>query len=264
MSDGSHLTLDAWLRAAYAPEAGACPPPEAFLEEEMARLSPGERQALEEHAAHCPACAAEQDLARLFDAAPEEADVAPEDLDFVVSRLAPPAAPPATAPVPSNVVPFPGPRRTPEAPRSQPRSRTLFRFAAAALVVMGVGLAYRAYQSPEPGLPPPELGGEMRGGAVEALSPVGEVADLPAELRWSPAKDAAAYRVRITAVDGSVLWETTVRQPAAPLPAEVGGRLHRAVRYTWTVEALDAQGGRLALSAPVSFQMKPEPEKPSL
>jgi hypothetical protein len=252
MSDGSPRTLDAWLRAAYAAEEAGCPPPEAFLEAEAEGLSPAERRALDEHAARCPACAAERDLARLFDAAPEEAGVRPEDLDFVVSRLQETA--PARSATP-NIVPFPGPRRA-----EAPRSRSFLRFAAAALLVIGAGLGYRALQTPDPALPPPELGGVMRGSEVEAVSPVGDVAEIPAELRWVVVEGAASYRVRITAVDGSVLWEGTASTPPALLPAEVAGRLHRAVLYTWTVEALDPSGARLASSEPVQFKVRPVPE----
>jgi hypothetical protein len=245
MSDGSRQTLDAWLRAAYAdPEAG-CPPPEAFLEAEMEGLSPEARRALDAHADRCPACAGERDLARLFDAAPEEADVRPEDLDFVVGRLQAP-----------NVVPFPAPRRA-EVPRSRRQNSALLRFAAAALLVIGLGLGYRAFQSPGPELPDPEIGGVMRGGEVEALAPLGDVAEIPAELRWVVVDRAAVYRVRITAVDGSILWEATASAPPVQLPADLAGRLHRAVVYTWTVEALGPGGGRLASSEPVRFRVRP-------
>ncbi|HBL29817.1 MAG TPA: hypothetical protein DD490_23520 [Acidobacteria bacterium] len=262
MSDGSRQTLDAWLQAAYAPDAGACPPPEAFLAAERADLSPAGQQAIDAHADRCPACAAERDLARLFDAAPAEAGVAPEDLEHVVSRLAAPTAAPAR----SNVVPFPGPRRpAPAAPAAPARtvSRSLLRFAAAAVLVLGFGLTWRVLQAP-PDLPTPEVGGALRGATVEVVAPVGEVADLPAELRWGAVPGAAGYRVRLTTVDGSVLWEAATQTPVAPLPADLAGRLHRAVRYTWTVEALDPQGGRLAISPPVGFQAKPRPEEPPL
>lgn len=261
MSNGSPRTLDAWLQAAYTAEEAGCPPPEAFLEAEAEGLSPEDRQALEEHAARCPACAAERDLARLFDAAPDGAGVQPADLDFVVSRLeeaSPVRSAPAGAP---NVVPFPGPRRA-EAPPARPvrRSSSFLRFAAAALLVIGAGLGYRAYQSPGPALPAPEVGGVVRSSEVEVLSPVGDVEEMPRELRWVLMDGAASYRVRIIAVDGSVLWESTAPAPPARLPAEVTGRLHRAVLYTWTVEALDPSGARLASSELARFKVKPGPE----
>ncbi|HSU84743.1 MAG TPA: hypothetical protein VLR69_20175, partial [Thermoanaerobaculia bacterium] len=83
--NASPLTLEEWLRAAYAGDEAGCPPPEAFLEAEA--LAPAERRRLDEHAGRCPACAAERDLARLFDAGPEAAEVSAGDVDFVVARL---------------------------------------------------------------------------------------------------------------------------------------------------------------------------------
>jgi hypothetical protein len=267
MSEETLRTLDEWLRAAYdskeAAEEAGCPPPEAFLEAETEGLSPEDRRTLDEHAARCPACAAERDLARLFDEAPDAAGVRPEDLDFVVSRLeetspvrSAPAAPASKAP---NVVAFPGPRRVEAlAPAPARRSPAILRFAAAAILVIGAGLGYRAFQSPDP-LPAPEIGGVVRGGEVEALSPAGELAEVPRELRWEPREGAASYRVRITTVDDSVLWE--MKTPVSPvvLPAEVSTKLHRAVLYIWTVEALDPSGARLATSEPVRFRVKPAP-----
>lgn len=255
MSD-EQRTLAAWLRAAYTSEETGCPPPEAFLEAELEGLSPEDRRRLDEHAGRCPACAAERDLARLFDAAPEEADVRPEDLGFVVSRLE------ETSPVrPSlpNVVPFPAPRRA-EAPRPRPRSNAFLRFAAAALLVLGAGLGYWAVYSPGPELPEPELGGAMRGSEVETVAPAGDVAEIPRELRWVAVEGASSYRVRITTVDGSVLWEGTALAPFVSLPADVAGRLHRAVLYTWTVEVLGPDGARLASSEAVRFKVRPTPE----
>lgn len=247
------MTLEQWLRAAYASEEAGCPPPEAFLEAEAGALFPEERRALDEHASRCPACAAERDLARLFEAAPEGADVRPEDLSFVVSRLEE-ASP--VRPAQPKVVPFPGPRRE-AAPPVPARSRAWVRFAAAAVLVLAAGLGYRAFQVPEPALPTPEVGEVVRGGEVEAVSPVGEVAEMPGELRWVPREGAVSYRVRLTAVDGAVLWEGTALAPPVRLPAEVAGGLHRAVVYTWTVEALGPAGERLASSGPVSFKAKP-------
>jgi hypothetical protein len=256
MTDASPRTLDAWLRAAYASQEAGCPPPESFLEAEAEGLSADERRVLDAHADRCPACAAERDLARMFEAAPDEADVRPEDLSYVVARME------ETLPVrpASSVTPFPGPRRE-EAPRSRP-SRSLLRFAAAAVLVLGGLLGYRAFQNPEPTLPaPPEVGGVMRGSEVEILAPVGDVAEMPTELRWVPKGGAAFYRVRITAVDDTVLWEGTTLAPPARLTEEVAGRLHRAVFYTWTVEAMDASGAPLAVSEPVRFKVRPAPEE---
>jgi hypothetical protein len=247
------LSLDEWLNAAYT-EAG-CPPPEAFLEAET--LAPEERRRLDEHADRCPACAAERDLARLFAGAPGAAEVSGEDVDFVVARLE------AASPVKpaGQVVPFPARAARPAAVPAPRRaaSRQIWKIAAALILVLGGGLLFRLTQPGAPPLPTPEVGGPVRGGEIEAISPVGDVGEIPLELRWTPREGARLYRVRLSAVDDTVLWEGTVPAPPARLPDEVAARLHRAVSYLWTVEALDAAGARMAASEPVRFRAQPTP-----
>ena len=256
----SPMSLDEWLRAAYDDTAAGCPPPEAWLEEELAARTPQERRRLEAHAAHCPACAAERDLAQGFDAG-AQAGVRPEDVDFVVSRLA------AAAPV-GNVRDFSRFRdarretakTVPVTARRRFESNPLWRLAAAAVLVIAAGLAFQVSRPGAPPLPAPELGGVVRGGEVEAVYPLGEVAGLPAELRWAPKAGATSYRVRLSTVDDTVLWSATVPASPARLPAEVTGTLHRAVVYLWRVEAPGPGGERLGASEPGRFRARPAPE----
>lgn len=254
MTTDAPRDLQDWLRATYDASADAgCPPPEAYLEAESGALTADARRALDEHAGRCPACAAERDLARLWDAAPEEAGARPEDVAFVVSRLE--AASPVRRPAPTNVTPFPGPRRAVRAP-----SFVFTRLAAAAVLILAAGLGFRALYRPQPPLPAPTAGGVVRSAEIEALAPRGELEEIPVELRWKPWNGALSYRVRLIAVDGTVLWEAKVSAPPARLPHETAGRLHRAVTYTWTVEALGSDGSVLAASEPVRFRARPDPE----
>lgn len=249
------LTLDDWLRAAYDDPAAGCPPPEAWLEEELAARTPEERRRLEAHAAHCPACAAERDLARDFDAGAEAAGVRPEDVAFIVSRLET-ASPVRTG----KVVPFRAPRQAAPSQATPSRMGDWRRLAAAAVVILAAGLGFQLFRPSAPPLPALPTGGVVRGGEVEAVSPVGEVAGLPAELRWTPRPGASSYRVRLSTVDDTVLWETTVPSPPARLPAEVARTLQRAVVYVWSVEALGPAGERLGASEPARFRARPAPE----
>jgi hypothetical protein len=294
-------TLDAWLHAAYADPDAGCPPPEAFLEAKLSALAPAERRRLEQHAERCAACAAERDLARLFDQAPEIAGVRPEDLDYVTARLAAAspvagAAPAATGtaavdpaaprtrreepPSGAQVIRFPGPTPA-QAPVAAPAVRTarraparswpLARLAAAAMLVLAAGLGFQLMRPEPPALPAPQAGQAVRGATIEILSPLGELAEPPSELRWAPWNDAAGYRVRILEVDGTTLWEERVPaaaavQPGTPaetvsLPGEVRARLQRAVTYRWTVEALGPAAGpdpaRLAVSEPAELRIRP-------
>ena len=251
--------LAEWLRDAYADAAAGCPPPEAYLADELAALQPDERRRLEAHADTCPACNAERELAQAFDAG--ETGAAGDDVDWVTARLrgeavasAQPAAATAPAGMPQagRVVPF----------RGRPAARTWVRFAAAAVLVVAAGLTVRTMYERPPALPAPPHGGVVRGSEVEVVSPVGEVAEPPRELWWTPVAGAAAYRVRLLAVDDTVLWETTTSAPPAPVPAEVMARLQRAVRYSWMVEALAADGTAVGRSAPARFRVRALPESP--
>lgn len=253
-NDAPQLSLAEWLRKAYSEAEAGCPPPEAFLEE--AALAPEERRRLDAHADRCPACAAERDLARLFAGEPKEAGVSREDLDFVVARLA------AVSPVrpAGQVVPFPSAVSAdrPASRRSPSRwPRPARKLAAAVILALGGGLLLRLATPPAPRLPTPVTGDLVRGGEIDPLSPVGEVAAIPSQLLWVPRTWASSYRVRLTAVDDTVLWESTVPAPPARLPADVVNGLHRAVSYTWTVEALDGAGARIAVSEPIRFRAKP-------
>jgi hypothetical protein len=251
--------LEDWLRAAYSEEEAGCPPPEAFLAEEMERLTPEERRRLDEHADRCPACAAERDLARMFDAGPaaDIEGVLSEDVAFVVSHLE--ANSPVRSASKGKVVAFP--TAAPK-PAPKPAHPAIWRLAAAVILVLGAGMLFQLTRSGAPPLPAPGTGTVVRGGEVEAVAPVGEIAGIPPELRWEPRSGAVSYRVRLSTVDDTVLWETTVPAPPARLPTEVAGQFHRAVVYVWTVEALDASGGRIAVSEPVRFRARPAVSAP--
>jgi hypothetical protein len=245
-------TLGAWLRETYQ-DAG-CPPPEAYLAEELAALSPADRRRLEEHADRCPACAAERDLARSFDDGPVSLPAA--DVDFVASRLEE-ASP--VRPSRGRVVPF-RPRTAVAAPVSRRTGSPAWRIAAALFMVLGAVLLFQLTRpGGPPALPAPGTEGVFRGGEIEPIAPVGEIAVVPDEFLWERVEGARSYKIRLLAVDDAVLWETAVPAPPARLPAEVFGSLHPAVSYTWTVEALGPMGERLAVSEPVQFRARPVP-----
>jgi len=233
------IPLGEALRSAWSPADGH-PSPETFLSWEMETLPSEERRRIEEHVAHCPVCAAERDLARLF----EEAE-AGEDVDFIVARLEKkkearviPIAPARAVARPSRVSPFWG-------------------LAAAALLAITFGVLFQMRQAP-PALPDPGAAGVFRGAELRLVSPVGELEQAPGELRWEEVPGARSYRWRLISVDGTVLGEGTVPGSRARLPESLIRSLKPAVVYTWTVEALDAQDGRLALSEPVRFRVRPQ------
>lgn len=244
------MSLSESLRSALSPD-GDCPSPEEYLSLEAGEATPEERRRLEAHAARCPACAAERELARLFHGGPEEGGVSREDLDAVVSRLEglrlhetrPPLAFPAPA-------------------RKRPPLHWVGSLAAVVALAVALGLFFQGRQAP----PLPNRGAVdvQRGGAVElrAVQPAGEFPEMPREFLFEEMKGARSYRVTLRAVDDSVLWQETVTAPPARLPEEAARGLHPAVVYAWTVEALNERGDRLAVSEPARFMVRPPGESP--
>ena len=231
-------SLEASLAEAYDADPG-CPEPRTFLAGSWSALAEAEQRRIESHAERCPRCAAERDLARAFDEGAEADRARDRDLDWVVSRLE---------------------RARPAAAHAAWRRIQTWRWAAAAAAVLVVAAAAFLAQRPgAPPLAPPRSGAPavLRGSALEILGPEGDVAEAPAELRFSAVEGAERYRVRLVAVDDAVLWDETVREARAPLPPAVREALRPAVTYRWRVEALDAAGAVRALSGEASFRVVP-------
>lgn len=222
-----------------------CPPPEDWLRLETGEATAEERRRLEEHAARCPACASEREMARLFAEAPETGQ--DEDVDYVVAKL-------EALNLPARPVPLAFPSRR------RPAVVWAARLAAVLVLALGVALFFRAGQAPP--LPDPGAGEVYRGVQVRPIGPSGEISQMPGEFRWEGVQGARSYRVILRAVDDAVLWQETVTAPSARLPEDVARGLHPAVLYRWSVEALDERGARLAASEPVRFLVRPPGESP--
>jgi hypothetical protein len=247
-------SLAEWLLDAWASPAAGCPPPESWLAEEQAALAPDERERLRAHLASCPACRAESELAAAFDAGEAAADGG--EVATLVAALRGEERNAPARPVVSLDE------------RRRARQARWLRLAAAAMVALGIGLAFQTLRAPAPTVPPES--GVMRGGALEALAPVGEVAALPGELRWEGGEEARSYRVRLESAAGDPIWQAEVAAGAPgmtasiALPVETRAELRRAVTYRWTVQALDAEGRVVAASEAVPFRAAPGPEPPAI
>lgn len=221
------------LARAYASVPG-CPRPEVFVAAAWAALDPDERRRIESHVDDCPACAAERDLARSFESA-AASDAADPDVEWIVAEL----------------------ERARFAPQRR-RPRVDWRWAsAAALVLVALGAALALRQGPPPLAHPTSQRVVLRGAALELFAPRGDVAAAPAELRFGAVPGAASYRVKILEVDDTVLWEQELAAPQAPIPDDVRARLGEAVTYRIQVEAFDANGARIGVSAPAAFRVVP-------
>ena len=234
---------DPELLARALERTAVCPPLERLAAAALGDLDPAAAALVAEHARGCPACAAELALARGFEAEPAPS----AEIDGVVDRLR--GGQPATG---ARVVEF--------RPRSAPRpaaSRS-YRWAAAAMLVLGLGLAWQATRS---SLPPDLVGpggsGVVRGGEIEPLSPIGETAGAPAEIVWTAVPGAARYRVELLDVAGDRLGGGETSATTFALSAELRARLLPRARYGWRVVALAADGSETARSETVEFEVRP-------
>jgi hypothetical protein len=94
-----------------------------------------------------------------------------------------------------------------------------------------------------------------RSQGVELISPKGDLAKAPEELRWAAVVGAAQYRVQILEVDRVVLWQGTTTSLMVRVPVDVQNKVLPGKRLIWQVEALDAGGKELAQSSQ-SFRKK--------
>lgn len=111
--------------------------------------------------------------------------------------------------------------------------------AVAAAVLIGV-----VFQRPAP---QPDTGFEIRSDRLLAIAPAGEVASV-SELRWSSPYNASRYRVSVRSGERVVATGETAEE-RFPVTLTSGS-------YTWTVEALDANGRTIAASKPQAFRVR--------
>jgi anti-sigma factor RsiW len=103
--------------------------------------------------------------------------------------------------------------------------------AAAAAVVLVVMLPGRP--APEPVHREPAVQSSL---APATLAPEGSVTRLE-ELTWTGVVGADRYRVALFDTAGRVLWEATVSDTTALVPATVSASLDAASSYFWSVRA---------------------------
>lgn len=135
---------------------------------------------------------------------------------------------------------------------------------AAAAVLAVVAGALLSGTGPAPPLPEAPESTVARGAPrVKLLEPTGDRPEMPARLAWEEVADASRYRVRILAVDDTVLWQGESSTGALTLPPQALAALHPGVVYYWTVDALDTHGEVKVVSEAARFQVVPprEPRK---
>lgn len=144
------------------------------------------------HRGTCAACEAElATLSAFLTAAPSAAEA--DDVRWIRARVEEKFAAPERAPWWKFVL-SPG-------------------FALAAVAVIGVSIGYQMMHPPQPALSTTGIGELRATSAIEFETDGGEVAALPAEVRWKPVAGAMLYQVDILGVDGEKLYATQVTAP---------------------------------------------------
>ena len=150
------------------------------------------------------------------------------------------------------------------ATRRQPAwRRTAWSLAAAAVLVLTISGTLRTLDQSPPPLPPPPSKTTLRSAVIEGIEPMGSISETPSAFRWQETTGRDSYRLEVRAVDDQVLWSGTSKAPVLEVPPELAELLHSAVTYTWSVEARDVSGARVAWSPPIEFRMSADMEHSS-
>jgi hypothetical protein len=95
----------------------------------------------------------------------------------------------------------------------------------------------------------------MRSSAITILSPIGDLREKPAEIRWEAVPNAVRYRVQIMAVDRAELWSADANSPRIALPPAVETSIVPSKTLLVQIAAFGASGQKIAESETVRFRL---------
>ena len=127
---------------------------------------------------------------------------------------------------------------------------------AAATLGAAVFIGLREGRAPELTQPSPAAATVLRSAGITTLSPAGELAVPPSELRWEPRIDAASYSVQVMEVDHAELWSAETRDTSLALPPALRARIVPGKPLLWEVVAKDAAGKVVAWSGKQRFRIR--------
>lgn len=120
--------------------------------------------------------------------------------------------------------------------------------AAVAAIAIASAILLRPAKAPELQA---NTGGQAaiyRSQEIEVVSPVGDLQQVPRELRWQIFAGAASYKVAVMEVDHSALWTSETKESSVEIPVSVRAKMLPSKPILWQVTALDAQARVLATS----------------
>jgi len=172
-----------------------------------------------EHIASCARCQAEMELWKSFNddaTTPREA----ADVRWIVDEMARRRAG--------------GPAAVPMAPRKFGMARLL---AVAAVIIVIAGIGY-LLNNRQPSIDVPAAHDLVyRSTGIKVISPSGDVPAAPARLEWTGVPGAASYDVRVTEVDGAILWRVSTGERRVDVPPAVRAQFVVGKTILWDVTA---------------------------
>jgi hypothetical protein len=151
------------------------------------------------------------------------------------------------------------------APRPAPAWRKIFaipRFAqaslaaAAVLAVVGIVLQFRTtIDRPSPSKTNQTGHEVLRSGSFAVLSPMGDVPEAPAKIRWEQVPGAGRYQVRVLEVDSNEMWKVETTQDQVDVPASIRSRIAPAKTLYCEVTAFDSSGNKIGETGLVRFRL---------
>jgi hypothetical protein len=240
----SNREPDDELLAAALAGARDCPP----LEDLECLLTEGAPAPLKRHVDGCSHCQTELQMLRSF-ISNEVAEHEKAAVDSIATRLR------------AGSTAIPAVRRGVEEHHSWWKRILAVRWltpatAALALAMVVAGVTIELRRGRQPSLDTAIGGTEvLRSSAIAVLSPIGDLREKPAEIRWEAAPNAARYRVRIMEVDRTELWSQETTTPRIDLPASVENVIVPAKTLLIQIAAFEATGGKVAESETVRFRL---------
>ena len=221
-----------------------CPP----LETLERLLQDGAPAPLQFHVDACPHCQTELQMLRAF-TSNEVAERERAAVDSIAARLR------------TSSTAFAAVRQAGDADRSWWKtffaSRWLTPAAAGLAVALAVvGVTFELHRGEQPSLATSIGAGEvLRSSAIAVISPIGDVSEKPAQIRWESAPNAIRYRVQVMEVDHTELWSGETPGPRVDLPASVEASIVPAKTLLIQIAAFDASGNKVAESEIVRFRL---------
>ena len=202
-----------------------CPPPEAMIEA-MEHGAAGHEE-IPAHVKRCPACQTELALFRGFEAGEVKADER-DAVDYILRRL----RGEESAPGPSLWQRLTG--------FWTPVRMGGFAVAAAALLLT-IGLSTQ-WQSRRGTPETMQENDVLRSAVIRGISPQGDVAAFPDQIRWEPVPGAAEYNVTLSEVDRNVIFHKKFTTPALDVPQEVRTLMVPGKTVLLLITAMDSSG----------------------